>query len=54
MLPEDESVYGEKYGAVVKKPDNIARVSLCDVTDDRILSYLEDSINESDFQLMGE
>ena len=29
------SIYGDHYGPVVRPPNEVARVSLCDVTDDR-------------------
>ena len=49
-----ESIYGDHYGEAVMKPDDVARVSLCDVDDDRILSWLEDMIQEQDFIKMSE
>ena len=37
MTNDQESIYGERYGPRVSQPSNVARVSLCDVSDDRIL-----------------
>ena len=42
MTNDQESIYGERYGSRVSQPSDVARVSLCDVTDDRILRWLED------------
>lgn len=35
MAGEGVSIYGGHYGPVVSPPSGVARVSLCDVTDDR-------------------
>merc|ERR1712198_831732 len=43
-----EHLYGH-YGSPVNSPNDVARVSLCDVTDDRILRWLDDTIKEDDF-----
>ena len=53
MLPDSESIYGDKYGPTVQKPDKIGRISLCDVPDDRILAYLDDVVKEEDFRKMS-
>merc|ERR1711962_424493 len=49
MTNDQESIYGERYGSRVSQPSDVARVSLCDVTDDRILRWLEDVVKEEDF-----
>jgi len=60
FIPEDwmanskESIYGTKYGAKVVQPAGVARVSLCDVEDDRMLTYLDEKIQEDDFKRMKE
>jgi len=58
FLPEDwmtgdgESIFGTRYGPSVQKPWDVERFSLCDVPDDRILRWLDDKIQEYDFQKM--
>jgi len=52
MTNDQESIYGERYGSRVSQPSDVARVSLCDVTDDRILRWLEDVVKEEDFVKM--
>merc|ERR1719219_15361 len=60
FIPEDwmtnnqESIFGERYGPQVGQPNDVARVSLCDVTDDRILRWLDDKVTEDDFRKMEE
>ena len=44
MTEDGESIFGDLYGSSVSAPDGVARVSLCDVTDDRILRWLNDTI----------
>ena len=46
MAGDGESIYGGHYGSPVNSPNDVARVSLCDVTDDRILRWLDDTIKE--------
>ena len=52
MTSDQESIYGERYGGRVGKPTDVARVSLCDVTDERILRWLADTVKEDDFRRM--
>ena len=52
MTSDQESIYGERYGERVGRPSDVARVSLCDVTDDRILRWLGDTVLEEDFRRM--
>ena len=58
FIPEDwmendgNSIFGNHYGPSVNKPWDVERVSLCDVTDDRILRWLDDKVKEEDFQKM--
>jgi hypothetical protein len=54
MIPLNQSIYGPYYGAKPTKPDDIERISLCDVTDQRMMKWLDDTIKESDFQNMKE
>ena len=54
MTADQESIYGERYGPRVSQPSDVARVSLCDVTDDRILRWLDDNVKEDDFRKMEE
>ena len=35
MAEDSVSIYGDHYGPSVSPPPGVARVSLCDVTDDR-------------------
>ena len=44
MAGDGESIYGGHYGSPVNSPNDVARVSLCDVTDDRILRWLDDTM----------
>jgi hypothetical protein len=53
MLGDGDSIYGTKYGPAVTKPSDCARVSLCDVQDDRILKYLDDAVKEEHFKEMA-
>merc|ERR1711872_1372 len=50
MTGDGDSIYGSHYGPAVQKPWDVDRFSLCDVTDDRILRWLDDKVKESDFQ----
>jgi len=50
MAGDGDSIYGSHYGPAVQKPWDVDRFSLCDVTDDRILRWLDDKVKESDFQ----
>jgi len=52
MTGDDESIFGDHYGSTVSSPDEVSRVSLCDVKDDRILNWLNDTIKEEDFMKM--
>jgi len=52
MTGDGESIFGGHYGSPVNSPNDVARVSLCDVTDDRILRWLDDTIKEDDFMKM--
>ena len=52
MTSLSESIYGSKYGPAVKKADNVKDISFCDVTDDRILHWLDDNIQEDHFSQM--
>jgi len=52
MANDGESIFGSHYGPAVSKPWDVERFSLCDVTDDRILRWLEDKVQEYDFQKM--
>merc|ERR1719187_382297 len=52
MAGDGDSIYGGHYGSPVNSPNDVARVSLCDVTDDRILRWLDDTIKEDDFMKM--
>ena len=52
MTNDQESIYGERYGPRVSQPSEVKRVSLCDVSDDRILRWLEDVVKEEDFVKM--
>jgi hypothetical protein len=53
MAASDISIYnGTKYPPVFK-PDYAARVSLCDITDDRILDYLNTTVKEEHFAEMA-
>ena len=60
FIPEDwmtgdgSSIYGDHYGDAVQTPNDVERVSLCDVTDDRILHWLDDTVLEEDFVKMQE
>ena len=54
MFNEENSFYGTKYGEAVSPPKGISRVSLCDVEDQRILTYLDEKIQEDDFKRMQE
>jgi hypothetical protein len=47
-----DNIFGEKYGSKVQKPAGIGNYSLCDIEDDRILKYLDDTIKEEDFMTM--
>ena len=49
-----DSIFGPYYGSNVSAPDGVDRVSLCDVTDNRILKWLNDTIQEDDFIKMKE
>ena len=46
MTGDDESIFGDHYGSTVSFPDEVSRVSLCDVKDDRILNWLNDTIKD--------
>ena len=46
MTGDDESIFGDYYGSTVSSPDEVSRVSLCDVKDDRILNWLNDTIKD--------
>lgn len=50
MMTDEDSIYGTKYGPKVTHPDDIEKASLCDVTDDRILKFLDDQIKEKHFK----
>jgi len=52
MASDSESIFGSHYGPAVSKPWDVERYSLCDVTDDRILRWLDDKVKESDFLKM--
>ena len=52
MQESDTSIYGDHYGPAVERPSNVDDYSLCDVTDDRILAYLDDKIQEDHFVTM--
>jgi hypothetical protein len=52
MTGDGESIYGSHYGPSVQKPWDIERFSFCDVSDDRILCWLDDEVQEYDFQNM--
>jgi len=54
MANDEESIFGNHYGPAVEKPWDVERYSLCDVTDDRILRWLDDKVQEYDFQKMQE
>ena len=49
-----DSIFGPYYGSNVSAPNGVDRVSLCDVTDNRILKWLNDTIQEDDFIKMKE
>ena len=49
-----DSIFGPKYGSIVSAPHEGMEPSLCDVTDDRILRWLENTIREEDFRKMKE
>ena len=50
-----DSIFGPKYGTPdVTAPHEGMEPSLCDVTDARILSWLNDTIEEEDFRKMKE
>ena len=49
-----DSIFGPYYGSNVSAPAGVDRVSLCDVTDNRILKWLNDMIQEDDFIKMKE
>ena len=49
-----DSIFGPYYGSNVSAPNGVDRVSLCDVTDNRILKWLNDTIQEEDFIKMKE
>ena len=44
-----DSIFGPKYGSIVSAPNEGIEPSLCDVTDARILRWLNDTIEEEDF-----
>ena len=52
MARDEDSIYKTKYGPEVKKPDNVGDLSFCDVTDDRIIRYLDDMVKEEHFRMM--
>ena len=54
MTDDSNSIYGYHYGDTVQTPNDVERVSLCDVTDDRILRWLDDTVLEEDFVKMNE
>ena len=54
MTNDNENIFGSHYGPAVEKPWDVKRYSLCDVTDDRILRWLDDKVQETDFQKMAE
>ena len=49
-----DSIFGPKYGSIVSAPNEGIEPSLCDVTDARILNWLNDTIEEEDFRKMKE
>lgn len=49
MANSQESIYNTKYGPSIDKPDYVDDLSLCDISDDRILRYLEDKVKEEHF-----
>ena len=49
-----DSIFGPKYGSIVTAPHEGMEPSLCDVTDARILKWLNDTIEEEDFRKMKE
>ena len=54
MLGWSSIFAGNKYGNKTYPPSEDMEVSLCDVEDDRILDWLEDTIKEEDFIKMKE
>ena len=58
FIPEDwmtdypVSIFGSKYGPAVTEPAGVHRVSFCDIPDDRILRWLDDTVLEDDFARM--
>ena len=54
MTNDNKNIFGSHYGPAVEKPWDVERYSLCDVTDDRILRWLDDKDKETDFQKMAE
>ena len=52
MADDSYSIYGTKYGPAVQKASNVKEVSFCDVTDDRILRWLDDNVKEEHFAQM--
>ena len=49
-----DSIFGPEYGSIVTAPHEGMEPSLCDVTDARILRWLNDTIEEEDFRKMKE
>lgn len=53
MAADADSIYkSPKYGPEVIKPHHLSDLSFCDITDDRILRYLDDNVKEEHFKKM--